>query len=135
MRGLPFGVAVVTAGLYFLGLGQAPFLDPPEGFHAEIAQSMLESGDWITPHVNTVRYFDKPPVPYWLMAERSLRALLAEAGLTVTRATATPAPLYEVVPERCHGAVLAATHGASAAAARLLPRLLGYQLVLQAARA
>jgi 2-polyprenyl-3-methyl-5-hydroxy-6-metoxy-1,4-benzoquinol methylase len=67
--------------------------------------------------------------------ERSLRALLAQAGLTVTRATATPAPLYQVVPARCHGAVLAATHGASAAAARLLPRLLGYQLVLQAARA
>jgi 2-polyprenyl-3-methyl-5-hydroxy-6-metoxy-1,4-benzoquinol methylase len=67
--------------------------------------------------------------------ERSLRALLAEAGLTVTRATATPAPLYQVVPERYHGAVLARTHGASAAAARLLPRLLGYQLVLQAARA
>lgn len=67
--------------------------------------------------------------------ERSLRGLLTEAGLRITRATATPAPLYQVVPERCHGAVLAATHGASAAAARLLPRLLGYQLVLQAARA
>jgi 2-polyprenyl-3-methyl-5-hydroxy-6-metoxy-1,4-benzoquinol methylase len=67
--------------------------------------------------------------------ERSLRALLAEADLTVTRATATPAPLYQVVPERYHGAVLAGAHGASAAAARLLPRLLGYQLVLQAARA
>ena len=67
--------------------------------------------------------------------ERSLRALLTEVGLTITRATATPVPLYQVVPERCHGAVLAATHDASAAAARLLPRLLGYQLVLQAARA
>jgi 2-polyprenyl-3-methyl-5-hydroxy-6-metoxy-1,4-benzoquinol methylase len=66
--------------------------------------------------------------------DRSLRALLAEAGLTVMRATATPAPLYQVVPERYHGPVLARTHAASAAAARLLPRLLGYQLVLQAAR-
>ena len=66
--------------------------------------------------------------------ERSLRALLAEAGLTITRATATPAPLYQVVPERWQGAGLAAVHAASAAAARRLPRLLGYQLVLQAAR-
>jgi hypothetical protein len=40
-----------------------------------------------------------------------------------------------VVPERYHGTVLARAHAASAAAARLLPRLLGYQLVLQAARA
>jgi 2-polyprenyl-3-methyl-5-hydroxy-6-metoxy-1,4-benzoquinol methylase len=67
--------------------------------------------------------------------DRSLRALLTEAGLSVIRATATPAPLYQVVPERYHGAVLARAHGASAAAARLLPRLFGYQLVLQAARA
>jgi 2-polyprenyl-3-methyl-5-hydroxy-6-metoxy-1,4-benzoquinol methylase len=66
--------------------------------------------------------------------DRSLRALLAEAGLTVTRATATPAPLYQVVPERYH-AVLARTHAASAAAARTLPRLLGYQFVVQATRA
>jgi 4-amino-4-deoxy-L-arabinose transferase-like glycosyltransferase len=81
VRGIPFGVAVVTAGLYFLALGQAPFLDPPEGFHAEIAQSMLESGDWITPHVNGVRYFDKPPVPYWLMA-----AAFAVDGVTTAAA-------------------------------------------------
>src|SRR4030095_9517433 len=25
-------------------------------------------GDWITLRVDSVRYFDKPPVPYWLMA-------------------------------------------------------------------
>jgi 4-amino-4-deoxy-L-arabinose transferase-like glycosyltransferase len=81
VRGIPFGVAVVTAGLYFLGLAQAPFLDPPEGFHADIAQSMLESGDWITPHVNTVRYFDEPPVPYWLMA-----AAFAMDGVTAAAA-------------------------------------------------
>lgn len=66
---------------------------------------------------------------------RSMRALLTDAGLTVMRATATPAPLYQVVPERYHGAVLARTHAASAVAARMLPRLLGYQLVMQATRA
>jgi 2-polyprenyl-3-methyl-5-hydroxy-6-metoxy-1,4-benzoquinol methylase len=64
--------------------------------------------------------------------ERSLRALVGEAGLAVTRATVTPLPLYQVVPERYHGAALAAVHGASAAAARALPRLLGYQFVVQA---
>jgi hypothetical protein len=35
---------------------------------------------------------------------------------------------------RYHGTVLARTQAASAAAAPLLPRVLGYQLVLQAAR-
>jgi 2-polyprenyl-3-methyl-5-hydroxy-6-metoxy-1,4-benzoquinol methylase len=65
---------------------------------------------------------------------RSLRALLDEAGLTVLRATATPVPLYQVVPPRLHAAPLAAVHAASAAAARMLPRLLGYQFVVLATR-
>ena len=68
MRGIPLGVALVAAALYLLRLGGAPFIDPPEGFHAEIAREMTRLGDWITPHVNGVRYFDKPPVLYWLMA-------------------------------------------------------------------
>jgi 2-polyprenyl-3-methyl-5-hydroxy-6-metoxy-1,4-benzoquinol methylase len=64
--------------------------------------------------------------------ERSLRALLAEAGLRVVRFTATPVPLYQVVPPRFHSTALAAVHAASAAAARALPRLLGYQFVVLA---
>jgi 4-amino-4-deoxy-L-arabinose transferase-like glycosyltransferase len=67
MRLVPLGVAVVAAALYFAGLGEAPFVDPPEGVHAEIAREMAASGDWLTPRLNTVRYFDKPPLQYWLM--------------------------------------------------------------------
>ena len=65
---------------------------------------------------------------------RSLRALLHEAGLRVRRETATPVPLYQVVPARLHAAPLTAVHAASAAAARALPRLLGYQFVVLATR-
>lgn len=68
MRGVPIAVAVVAAALCFVGLGSAPFIDPPEGFHAEVAREMGASGDWITPRLTGVRYFDKPPVPYWLMS-------------------------------------------------------------------
>lgn len=63
---------------------------------------------------------------------RSLRAFLADAGLAIARFTATPAPLYEVVPARWHRPWLAAVHGASAGLARRLPRLLGYQFVVLA---
>ena len=63
---------------------------------------------------------------------RSLMALLAGAGLRVERITTTPVPLYQMVPPRLHGRALAAVHGASAAAARALPRLLGYQFVVLA---
>ena len=33
-----------------------------------IARDMQRLGDWITPHINGVRYFDKPPLFYWLMS-------------------------------------------------------------------
>ena len=68
MRLVPLGVAVVVATLFLSGLGSAPFVDPPEGFHAEIAREMLARHDFVTPRLNAVRYFDKPPLLYWLMS-------------------------------------------------------------------
>jgi 4-amino-4-deoxy-L-arabinose transferase-like glycosyltransferase len=59
---------MVALGLNLIGLGLAPFADPPEGFHAEVARQMRARHDWITPRVNGVRYFDIPPLPYWLMS-------------------------------------------------------------------
>jgi 2-polyprenyl-3-methyl-5-hydroxy-6-metoxy-1,4-benzoquinol methylase len=64
---------------------------------------------------------------------RTLRDLLATAELVVLRRTVTPAPLPEIVPARWHGPWLDGVHGASAVAARALPRLLGYQFVVLAA--
>jgi len=68
VRLIPLGVAAVAAALYLAGLGAAPFIDPPEGFHAEIAREMVAAGDWVTPRLNGVRYFDKPPLLHWLLA-------------------------------------------------------------------
>ncbi len=67
-RGVLLGVALVAAALFFVGLGSAPYVDPSEGMHAEIAREMARLGNWVTPHFNGVRYFDKPPLLYWLMA-------------------------------------------------------------------
>ena len=87
MPRVPFGLALLAVGLmYLLGLGAAPFLDPPEGFHAAIAESLRQSGDWITLRVNGVRYFDKPPLTYWLMA-----LSFAAAGATEAAARVWPA--------------------------------------------
>jgi 4-amino-4-deoxy-L-arabinose transferase-like glycosyltransferase len=74
VRLVPIGVAVVVAALVFSGLGAAPFIDPPEGFHTEIAREMLARGDFVTPRLDGVRYFDKPPLLYWLIALSSLPA-------------------------------------------------------------
>lgn len=63
---------------------------------------------------------------------RSLRALLDDAGLVVERFSATPAPLYQVLPERWHKRWVAVTHTINAAIARNLPRVLGYQFIVLA---
>ncbi len=36
--------------------------------YAQIAREMRETGDWITPHLNGNRHFDKPPLTFWLVA-------------------------------------------------------------------
>ena len=68
----PWAVAGLAAllGLLLLlpGLGSAPFDDPGEGQHAEIAREAWASGNLLDLRLNGVRYFDKPPLLYWLIA-------------------------------------------------------------------
>src|SRR4051812_38832274 len=54
--------------LFFGGLGSYPLLDPDEGRYAEIPREMLLRGDFVTPRLNGVLYFEKPPLYYWLNA-------------------------------------------------------------------
>jgi len=60
--------AALALALLLPGLGAAPFDDPGEGQHAEIAREAWQSGDWLTLRLNGVRYFDKPPLLYLLQA-------------------------------------------------------------------
>ena len=64
--------------------------------------------------------------------ERSLRAMLADAGLSIERFTATPAPLYQILPVSWHRKWVAATHSINAVIARKVRRLLGYQFIVLA---
>jgi len=64
--------------------------------------------------------------------ERSLRAMLADAGLLIERFTATPAPLYQILPVSWHRRWVAATHSVNALIARKVRRLLGYQFIVLA---
>ena len=54
--------------LLLWNLGGAPLLEPDEGRYAEIPREMVASGDLVTPHLNGVIYFEKPPLHYWLTA-------------------------------------------------------------------
>jgi 4-amino-4-deoxy-L-arabinose transferase-like glycosyltransferase len=53
---------------FFLFLGRVPLIEPDEGRYAEIPREMLELRDFITPHLNYVKYLEKPPLHYWLSA-------------------------------------------------------------------
>lgn len=53
---------------FFQFLGKIPLIDPDEGRYAEIPREMLEQGDFVTPFLNYVKYFEKPPLHYWLSA-------------------------------------------------------------------
>ena len=54
--------------LFFASLFAPPVLDDADGTHANAARQMLLSGDWITLRVNNVRYLEKAPLPYWIVA-------------------------------------------------------------------
>jgi 4-amino-4-deoxy-L-arabinose transferase-like glycosyltransferase len=43
-------------------------LDDVDSVQAQIARTMLDSGDWVTAHLDGVKYLEKPPLKYWLMA-------------------------------------------------------------------
>jgi len=114
--GLAFSV------LFGFGLGGRPLANPDEARYAEIPREMLASGDWVTPHLNGIPYFEKPPLVYWLGAlaqkflgesEWSVRlvpALFALGGVLLTYAAA----------RRLHG------RGAGLAAAAVLGTSLLY---------
>src|ERR1700692_4411636 len=45
-----------------------PLLDDADATHATAPRHMLESGDWVTLRVNGIRYLEKAPLPYWMVA-------------------------------------------------------------------
>ena len=67
-RLLPALVVACLVLLVFWRLGAAPLLEPDEGRYTEIPREMLATGDFVTPHLDGVRYFEKPPLHYWLTA-------------------------------------------------------------------
>ena len=58
----------VLALLWLVNLDARRLVHPDEGRYAEIAREMAVTGDWVTPRVNDLKYFEKPPFQYWVTA-------------------------------------------------------------------
>lgn len=113
---LPRAVLVLLALLaLFVGVDnmQRPLAHPDEGRYSEISREMAASGDWVTPRLNGIKYFEKPPLQYWASAAAfrlfgespftariytALAGLLALAavGYTARRLAGTDAALLAV---------------------------------------
>lgn len=89
-------IAALILMVYFVPLGWHGLLEPDEGRYAEIPREMIESGNFITPKLNYVKYFEKPVLLYWMnaasfmafgeneFAARVAPALCALSGALVT---------------------------------------------------
>ncbi|HMG86322.1 MAG TPA: glycosyltransferase family 39 protein [Terracidiphilus sp.] len=61
-------LGTIFLAVQFASLFTPPLLDDVDASHAQIAQHMDQSGDWITMKLDGIRYLEKPPLPYWLDA-------------------------------------------------------------------
>jgi len=61
-------LVAISVLLFIVDLGGRDLWDIDEGMHAAIAQTMLLSGDWVTPVFNGEAFLDKPPLFNWLTA-------------------------------------------------------------------
>ncbi len=64
---LVFLFALTT--VIYIGSAWSPALqDDADAAHAEAAREMVERNDWVTLHINGIRYLEKAPLQYWLTA-------------------------------------------------------------------
>ena len=62
------GLLIIFTAVWFSNIEYRKLVRPDEGRYAEIGREMAQSGDWITPHLNGLKYFEKPPLQYWATA-------------------------------------------------------------------
>ncbi len=62
------GIVAFWGLIYVPGLASPPMMDDVDSEHARIAVEMLQRHDFVTMYVDGVRYLEKAPLPYWIMA-------------------------------------------------------------------
>ncbi len=89
-------LGLLALAVFFFHLGSYGLWEPDEARYAEIAREMIDTGNFIVPHLNYVPYVEKPPLLYWTtsfafhflgineFAARVVPALSALAGAMLT---------------------------------------------------
>ena len=67
MRDLTILTVLICLFFTFM-LGNRPLSVPDEGRYVEISREMAATGNYLTPRLNSVKYFEKPVLFYWLEA-------------------------------------------------------------------
>jgi 4-amino-4-deoxy-L-arabinose transferase-like glycosyltransferase len=62
------GIVMYWGLIYIPGLASPPMMDDVDSEHAQIPVEMLQRHDYVTMYVDGVRYMEKAPLPYWIMA-------------------------------------------------------------------
>ncbi len=101
-----WAVLALTLGAYFLQVETLPILGE-ETRRGQIAREMLDSGDWIVPHVQGVPLNSRPPLQNWLIAVAS--RLTGKVDVWAIRLPSLLATLATVIlvyayTHRCAGA-------------------------------
>jgi 4-amino-4-deoxy-L-arabinose transferase-like glycosyltransferase len=69
VRWRPRSIALIVLAWFVLHIGclfTPGLLDDVDSIYIEIARSMLLRHDYVTPMIDGIRFFDKPPLMYWL---------------------------------------------------------------------
>ncbi len=61
-----FALTIILSVIFGVFLGTRPLSVPDEGRYTEIPRQMVVTDDYVTPRLNGVKYFEKPPFVYWL---------------------------------------------------------------------
>ncbi|GGD01804.1 ArnT family glycosyltransferase [Undibacterium terreum] len=65
-RGLIWILSLLFLAIWFYMLGSRTLVPTDEGRYAEMAREMLVTGDWVTPRLDGIKYFEKPPLQAWM---------------------------------------------------------------------